>query len=764
MPLPWTSGLLTAPGRSGIYALIGGFDVERVGEPQSHDIHGCSVHFATNEYLANTTQQPLGFANAWTINIWAYTNAVGGATAMLELGGAADASRIRVDRASSSSFTVQLDNAAGTLFKNYGFGDGSWLTTSDQWTMFTVTWDGTNLRGYQNAIEDAAPTKTTDNSDSQANDNRDIYVGAYQGASAFYNGNIHSIIIWDVALTPDAIKEVWNHGHGAYFNPVRNSGDYSSGSDVVHWWRLGHDPSNIGRDWVATGGVDIDANAANITTADIERWFPGGGCTGVSTNELFRKGTAGAGGGTGTVQLGVADTYSIEVWARISTLGAQTVFDANEGDSDVGRDSDSRIQLRTFSSQWQFRAFDASGSGTTLTGSVNARIDEWYHIVMVKSGTSRMSLYINGVEDAFTTSSIPTQTDAQRIIGLGAIPITPSEFFDGQIHSCAVWDVALDSTNIKALYNGGYRTINRRRSSGGYTQAAALKHWWRCGRPKGSEGVGGDTITDQVATGGIDLTANASNIAIADTNVHSQLIPDGASVNFDGTNDYLANTSAQALGFGNTWTVACWVNPDTITALKNIFEFWNGSSDANRLDLKQAGTIAGDPWEILLYDGSATLFKQYRWGGALGGSWFHVAATWDGTTLKVYENGQEDAAPTKTTDLSGSQSDANRQTFIGQRGSAGDRRWDGLINCVMVWNSVLSANEICELYCKGPAFDPRTAGSPYSSQANLKHCWRPGQDPTDLGKDWVAAGAVNLTATSLDDTDIQIDSPVDGTV
>ena len=64
----------------------------------------------------------------------------------------------------------------------------------------------------------------------------------------------------------------------------------------------------------------------------------------------------------------------------------------------------------------------------------------WYHFVCVRSGTSSLTIYVNGTQVAQTTSSIPSTspvTTNNAAIKIGAIPVLPggsnTYYFDGQL-------------------------------------------------------------------------------------------------------------------------------------------------------------------------------------------------------------------------------------------------------------------------------------------------------------------------------------------
>ena len=53
----------------------------------------------------------------------------------------------------------------------------------------------------------------------------------------------------------------------------------------------------------------------------------------------------------------------------------------------------------------------------------------WIHLVFVKNGSTRQSIYVNGVETDFATSSIPSTsiaTNTGSTIRIGAVELLPS--------------------------------------------------------------------------------------------------------------------------------------------------------------------------------------------------------------------------------------------------------------------------------------------------------------------------------------------------
>lgn len=143
---------------------------------------------------------------------------------------------------------------------------------------------------------------------------------------------------------------------------------------------------------------------------------------------------------------------SISLWVNItSTSSYQMLLAKGENAGDTrsyeircfGTTTQLEVQMRTGGGSYiQFRTTTAIGTGT------------WTHIVITRTGATN-KIYINGVSDTLAanttqTTSIDYSTDAlwfgQRNGGLR---------FNGNLDEIGIWDVALTSTEVTDLYNGG---------------------------------------------------------------------------------------------------------------------------------------------------------------------------------------------------------------------------------------------------------------------------------------------------------------------
>lgn len=233
-----------------------------------------SVDFDGAELLADTTPQLLGIADEWTINVWVRgrSNADAGVKdfiyAFREESTANNRIRLSLTNdLNSSPFRIEMEDSSGTEIKEYDFGS----YTVNTWTMLTITWDGTNLTVYQDAVDvTSGATKTTDISGTMTDTAREVVIGGNPSLNPTWDGHIFSPAIWttELALAEIVVIEAGASG----FDLRSNSGNYVSRATLNHLWD-NRETADIGRDFRnSTAGVarDILANAVGIDGTDLD--------------------------------------------------------------------------------------------------------------------------------------------------------------------------------------------------------------------------------------------------------------------------------------------------------------------------------------------------------------------------------------------------------------------------------------------------------------------------------------------------------------
>ena len=183
----------------------------------------------------------------------------------------------------------------------------------------------------------------------------------------------------------------------------------------------------------------------------------------------------------------------------------------------------------------------------------------------------------------------------------------------------------------------------------------------------------------------IDATANGNdaNITGSPTWVSGK---DGQALDLSGTGQYAVAPDSNSLDATNAITLAAWVKPEKV-ATQNILKKTMGTTTTNgyELSLSSANKV------FIRFNGSTT----YRVDSLTsyptdGNTWMHVAATYDGTIIKVYINGVLDSSANPATTTIGVNS---TNLGIGAQ-SDGTALYQGLLDDARIYNRALSLAEI----------------------------------------------------------------------
>ncbi|MBI3133730.1 MAG: T9SS type A sorting domain-containing protein [Bacteroidetes bacterium] len=160
-------------------------------------------------------------------------------------------------------------------------------------------------------------------------------------------------------------------------------------------------------------------------------------------------------------------------------------------------------------------------------------------------------------------------------------------------------------------------------------------------------------------------------------------------LNGDGINDRVSVPHSPSLNVENSFTVECWFNTNELL---------------NETVLVEKGRWVGN-WLFFIKpkpaEGTKICLASWAWGPVeLWGTtdlqtdtWYHFAATWDGTTRKVYLNGVLEAQDIPSGDPIG-----NTDVMGVGAASGGTYEFNGTIDDVRIWNYVRTPSEIASSY------------------------------------------------------------------
>lgn len=334
-------------------------------------------------------------------------------------------------------------------------------------------------------------------------------------------------------------------------------------------------------------------------------------------------------------------------------------------------------QLSTTCASVQFTVSTTS-SHDSLTANLSSGLGKWSHLVAEKSGDT-LSVYENGVLKAtqtFAGASWYVNPNLSSTIGS-----VHGRSVKGSIDEVKVYPYARTVSEIKSDYNQGFAALSRDKIQGD-ALSNGLVGYWKMDEASWSGSAG--EVIDYSGNGNNGTRAGNSTTATA------KYARGGT---FDNSGDYVTVTDSPSLSPTSQVTLAAWVYRNTVSDADGaIGKYYSGVNRRSYL-LGMNNTYAK---VIISSNGTANTALE----GVTSidtGKWYHIAGTYDGTTLKIYVNGQLE----NSTPLTGGIYDSSDALRIGD-GDQGYWPMNGLIDEARVYNRALSGNEVKQLYNFAP--------------------------------------------------------------
>ena len=169
------------------------------------------------------------------------------------------------------------------------------------------------------------------------------------------------------------------------------------------------------------------------------------------------------------------------------------------------------------------------------------------------------------------------------------------------------------------------------------------------------------------------------------------------SFDFDGTDDFVNVPSATSLISGSSgFSMSCWVYPTNASSAWPNFDGFIGFRNESNADFYLV-QLNSTTVEARFRNSTGTAFSLSQNGLTLN-AWQHYVLTYDGSNLKIYQNGVLGASIT----ASGTITNSTVDFLIGKiKYSSNNFNLNGKIDEVGFWNKGLSALEISCMYQKG---------------------------------------------------------------
>lgn len=262
-------------------------------------------------------------------------------------------------------------------------------------------------------------------------------------------------------------------------------------------------------------------------------------------------------------------------------------------------------------------AYNISGelNGTASTSSIT--YNTWNHVVWTRSGTT-FKYFINGIQDATTVSLNGAFVNSAGPVLIGLYNTSVNTYFNGYISNARF-------VNGTAVYTSNFTPSTRPLIAIPNTVLLTLQT---------NVPANNKTFRDTSASNA--MITSVGTVTQGNASPYGQ----GWSAYFDGTGDYieLVGSGPDVRNLGS-FTIEGWYYPTSSAAVfRAIYSNLGGYGTAGRL--YQYGTT------LYFYWGANATFSVTGSIGWTLNAWNHFAVTWDGTTTKVYVNGQQTISTT----------------------------------------------------------------------------------------------------------------------
>jgi Concanavalin A-like lectin/glucanases superfamily len=400
---------------------------------------------------------------------------------------------------------------------------------------------------------------------------------------------------------------------------------------LVAHWKLNETSGASAADSSGFSANGTVTGTANWAPAVLNNGFQFNGSTRIQTSGLFSN----------------PSNVSVAAWANLTsadTGGAEIISLGNRFLLRVDQGSVTKATFYTGSS-WVTASISKTFAGTG-----------WHHFAATfDDAADALKLYVDGdlVATQATASSISYAGGGSNTV-IGRHGLTGETDFDftGTIDDVRVYNYALTAAEVAELH--GFVGHWKLAETSGAT-AADSSYFGQNGGV-----VGGPAWSSDCGGAGV--------------------------FNFNGTTQYVSIPSANHLRPTAMLAITAWIKGDA----------WGSGTDNDTILRK--GDDNPNNFALAVSDGRLELLLDGNDGTGIRsnallatGQWYHVAATWDGVTARLYINGQLDHSAAR----SGAIGADTRPLYIG--GRVGADRFDGMLRDVRLYNRPLTATEIARL-------------------------------------------------------------------
>ncbi len=520
------------------------------------------------------------------------------------------------------------------------------------WSHIVIVFDGTSVRTYKDGT--LGTTTTIVQPSALSFDT----IGRYKLSNVHYiNGFLSEFSIFDYAVTQEQVTYLYNLN-----NPMA-----ITGIKPLAYWSFG-DNSNP-RALAGYPNLAIRGSVFNFN----------------GSNQAINCGS----GSRFNI-----DQVSISSWVKLDSVSPVLQIISGIRNTSNGLMPYSLSAHNTSGTKFRFLINQSSDNTYKVVYSNdNIVTGTWYHVVGIADG-SDIKMYVNGDLQTDQTTYDGTITSPTQNFNIGRQPSQPLYYLDGQVSNVAVFNTGLSESQVETLYNNGVP---------GDISSLSPLGWWKL---NGIEDVfsANWTIKDYGSGSNDGTSVLMTSANLVQSNLYRTTPYSNYSVSFHEATEYMRTSTSYGSYFGGatSCSVSVWVKVDSTTARHPVLSCWY--------------TNTADKSYLVRYFNDSRRFQFYLWGPVGAGDsrfglantgkaisanrWYHIVGTWDGTTIKIYQDGVLEGFESAP---GGALQTVNTQNWTGRYSSS---YMQGDVSNQAFWkNTALTQSEITEIYNAGVPTD-----------------------------------------------------------
>lgn len=655
----------------------------------------------TDDYvnLNNNSTPLLSATGDWTISTWVKPDTTSEKTIFAQYVATVGNGRmlLRISASNPDKFELFLGNDATESSVNV---DSRTSITTGEWYHVLVQREGKTFSMYINGKYEAGTTDSGTRSILQAGNiigGRTSGAGSYSAAlTAYFDGTIDEFKAYNYALTSDEIKTEYNQGKSVVLGATSTGvGGTAPSNSAPQSYCVPGDTSTCS---APVGEWLMDENTGTTLYDTSNNQNNGSFGTGTSS-PTWTTGVSGEG-----IHLDGNDFVSIpddsnNDFSNSQDFTVSVWFKAPEGNNVSNRAIVEKWSgsggypyvIRYNSDETIIVARYDGTNNPVLQTTATYNDDKWHQAVFLKDG-STLYLYLDGIFVNSTADTTTGTTTNSAPVWLGKRDGSTATQFTGSIDQLRIYNYARTPAQIMWEYNKGAPT-------GWYKMDECEGTTIYNSAPTFNDTAAGNNGTLTIgATGTITAVGTCTSGSSTDAWYSGATGKRNASVDFDGSNDYINFGDLTLFELETPFTLSAWINRETTSLTGTIMSKYTTSS--NQREWYWAVNSSGGVQLVTYPDGingqGLTTTQQINTN-----TWYHLVTTFDTDgTVKHYINGQLDSTSTfaSTTIFHGGGS-----ARIGhlQQGGTNNNPFNGKIDDVRIYNYALTSAQVKTLYNNG---------------------------------------------------------------